>query len=740
MVPEWTRAVGGPAAVAAMNKAARAGRTSGGSGFADGGVFGAAGGGLNWDGMAQALRGEEWTQAMVDAQEQLAKIADYNSLEGQSARAFATEMAGIVGMLGGKSVQEITTTLVGAEKDIWDARQASADRMADVAEKEKALEEARKAAADAQSSADDMSEESKKKIADAEEALNKAREDGDAEKVAEAEKNLADVRKEVSEKSAEDVTKANEQVAKAEQELATARRKSAQALDIRIYDLAPQVNGMLEQAAAATVQVPAVSQALAGLAAAAGPAGITVGVALQYVKSAIQVVQKVGSAIDDFVGRIFDARAKVYANMVQALQIQHDWAKMVDEQAAKVAELRVAWVEAQVALRDATWKTRLAQADVVRAQLQGVKSVAEAEAKLEEERKRVARAALRNFDDLSLAYDRYRWAEYKGMTDRLALYAQVTPEILALESEVNAAKLNALAAQKEASLGALQASWEQQKAALNLMQTQQQLALQTQQLALMQQEFFGYGQAESLQAMNTMKLRQELSEVQSQQGKNFWRLSYWLTGAHRADNERERALREQIAEREGAGAGVNVGNAGGLMSFFGYGDSAMNAAKNAGYGQAERAMFEANERQQLLQIEQQKQQLEQQIEQSKLFEQYQKQIGALTAEIESLKTGASAAQYTADYFREEDPAVKAANLALARFEAGRSAQYAAVGRGEKQVVDITIPEQDVYTREQMDAVLSAVQEIPELEARIRRVETPAKPGANAAIGNLIGGY
>lgn len=757
MVPEWTRAVGGPAAVAAMNKAARAGRTSGGPGFADGGVFGAARGGfdaavaslqaaaneiqaafvgsdLGYDALAATLRNEQWAKAIVDGAAQLGKIADYNSLEGVAARSFASEMSGIAGMLGGKTVSTVTTSLLGAEKQIWDARAGSAERLAAVAEKKRAFEEARKAAADAASA--EMSEENKKRVADAKEALTKAREDGNADKVAEAEKKLADTRREVSEKSAEDVAKANEQVVKAEQELAAARKASAQALDMRIFDVAPQINGMLLQAAAVTAAVPQVSGALAGLAAVAGPAGITVGVALTAVKVGIDTIEKVGGAIGEFVARIFDARGKTYANMVTALNLQHEWAQMVDEQASKVAELRVAWVEAQVALRDATWKTRLAQADVVRAQLQGVKSVAEAEAKLEAERNRAAKAALRNFDDLSLAYDRYRWAEHQGMVDRLGVQAAVTPEILALESEVAAARLNAMAAQKEASLGALQASWEQQKAALALMQTQQNLALQTQQLAVMQREFFGMSQAESLQAMNTMKLRQELAEVQSQQGKNFWRLSYWLTGAHRADERRERALREQIAGREG---GVDSPRGAGAMAFFGYGDSALNAARNAGYGQAERAMFDAQEQQALLQLEQQKQQLQQQIEQQKLFEQYQQQVGALTAEIESLQAGASAAQYTADYYREENTAVKAANLALARFEADRSSQYAAVGRGEKQVVEITVPQQDVYTREQMDLVLRSVQEIPELEARIRRVEAPATPGANVAMRNLIGG-
>lgn len=723
MVPEWTRAVGGPAAVAAMNRAASGGRTGGSAGaFAGGGVFGAARGGFDaavaslqaaaneiqsafagndrgYAALAATLRNEQWAKAIVDGAAQLGKIADYTSLEGVAARSFASEMSDIAGMLGGKTISTVTSSLLDAEKQIWDAREGYASRTADVAEKEKAFESARKALADAEAASYD-----------------------DEQKRSEA------------------IKKATEDATKAESDLTEARRKSASALDMRIFDVAPQINGMLLQAAAATAAVPQVSGALAGLAAVAGPAGISVGVAVAGLSTAINLFKTIMTTIGDFVTSIFQAREKMFALTAQGLQQQHEWAKMVDDMRAKVIDLRVSWVEAQVALRDAAWKTRLAQADVVRAQLQGVKSVAEAEAKLEAERKRVARAALRNFDDLSLAYDRYRWMEYQGMVDRLGMQAAVTPEILALEAEVNAAKLTALANQRSASLAALQASWDQQKAALNLQQVQANLALQTQQLALMQSQFGGFGQAESLQAMNTAKLYEERSQIQGQIGKSFWRPSYWLTGAGSADKKRIAELDRLIAEREanGQGAGAPVKGTG-RMSFFGYGDSASNAVKNSGYGAAEEAMWKFQEAQQLQQIELQQQQLEQQIEQNTLFEQYQQQVGALTAEIEALQAGASSAQYLADSYREDSPAVKAALETLARFEAERSSQYAAVGRGEKQVVEITVPQQDVYTREQMDLVLRSVQEIPELDARIRRVEAPATPGANVAMRNLIGG-
>lgn len=787
MVPEWTRDVGGPAAVERMNRAARAGRSSTFSGgaraFADGGTFWAPIGErqLNafvdgveaLDKIQQTLDSNgEIDQAMLEQLEpmrrELAIIADPTTLEGIAARAFGSQVGEITGLLGMSTTSTVIKALIDAEQSLLESREAQTSRINDIAKREAELGELYNRLGELEGGVVGPSDKDLDKINDAQRAVDKAYEhvykshEEAAEKIGDAEEKLSRARRDLDEKLAQEeekrlaeIEKTHEQIAKSEADLVKARKESARNLDMLIYDVFPGLSGYLEdlsvgmqmtmpdlQAEYAAMGMESFAQTLPGLADAfgqlavlTGPAGISVGTAVQGLKTAITLVKTIGTAIGDFLERIYASRAQMYQSMVQALSIQHEWAKMVDDQASTVVSLRVAWVEAQVALRDATWKTSLAQADVVRAQLQGVKSIAEAEAKLEAERKRVAKAALLHFDDMSLEYDRYRWMEYQSMEDRLDLYAQVTPEILALEAEVNVAKLNALAAQKQASLDALSASYEQQKAAMALMQTQQNLALQTQQLALMQKEFFGMGQAESLKAMNTMKLRQELSEVQAQIGKNSWRISYAATGAKAVDKARAAELRRQIAEREGT-SNVNVPKTS-SMAFFGYTSSAQNAAKNAGYGRAEAAMFKAQEEQALLNIKQQEQALRQQIEQSQLFEQHQKQVAALTAEIESLKTGAASAQYTADYFREENPAVKAANLALARFEADRSRQYGQVARGQRTVVDITVPEQDVYTREQMNAVLSAVQEIPDLEARVRRMETPAKPGANAAMNSML---
>lgn len=767
MVPEWTRAVGGASAVAAMNAAASGGRTGGAPGaFAAGGV---------WSGASDDFV-KKFTDATKNLNEAASKLSDASSDEGIMARSGLTKLAEGFGLIGFNNSASVITSVLGAENQLMEAREGYSTRIAAIADAEKEHAEALKELDALRKSDSKMSVENQRKLSDAQKAVDKAKaaqaeassdkQASAAEKVADAEEKLKRVREDVAKDAdkdaqahADEMVKATERVTAAEEDLAKKRQESVAALDVKVFDAVPQIFGALTSAssqvagvagqlsamggvgAQAAGALSGVAGALSGAAAMAGPAGVSVGVAVQGVLTAVELVKSVGTAIGDFVSSIFAARTAMYSLTAQGLESIYSASKMLDDMRASVVNLRVSWVEAQVSLRDATWKTRLAQADVVRAQLEGVRSVADAEAALESERKRVARAAALDLDDLSLLYDRYRWLEYEGLKDRLDLSAVVTPEILALEAEVNAAKLTALANQRSASLSALQASFEQQKAALNLQQVQANLAMQTQQLALMQAEFGGFGQAESLQAMNTAKLYEERSQIQQQQGQNFWRLSYHLTGASSADKKRIKELDKLIAEREADGAGIgNVVKGTDWMSFFGYGESASNALKNSGYGQAETAMWKLQEKQQLQQIEIQQQQLEQQIEQNKLFEAYQDQIGELTAEIESLKAGASASQYEADSYREDNPAVKAALEALAKFEAERSAEYGAVASGRKQVVEITIPEQDTYTREQVNALLGAVKEIESIDTRVKMLETPAKPGANQVMQDITRRY
>ena len=78
--------------------------------------------------------------------------------------------------------------------------------------------------------------------------------------------------------------------------------------------------------------------------------------------------------------------------------------------------------------------------------------------------------------------------------------------------------------------------------------------------------------------------------------------------------------------------------------------------------------------------------------------------------------------------------------ALAEFEAGRASQYADVAAGRRQVVEINIPQQDTYTREQVESMLNALKKVESIDARVTVLETPAKPGANQVLADITRRY
>ncbi|CAB0593963.1 hypothetical protein CIP107578_00756 [Corynebacterium diphtheriae] len=504
-----------------------------------------------------------------------------------------------------------------------------------------------------------------------------------------------------------------------------------------------RASGDVEKIGAAEKDLAAARETVAEAAKSSGLAEI------RMVLAVISLIGQLFKSIWEAAYRAKTETAKAYA---QVLEQEYEWASMLAKQRQVVAALQAQQVEHQIKLGKATWDLRLAQADVVRTQLAGVKSVADAEAKLKAERERAARKAMYDYKDMSLEYDRYRWKERQGLTDRLSDYARVTPEILALEHEVNVAKLTALQNQRQASLAALQASWAQQEAALDLQKTNFTLMQQTKQLALMQAQYLGMDQAGALTGANTAKLYAEKAKAEGRANRGFFgwvgsfltspieTLKYVFGGGRAADNQYAQFLAGEILKREANGKGL----AGKMdpaieaqvkkLFAMGLNEQAENLIKSSALGDPDRAIAEAKENQQLLDIENAKKELELSIQRNKAFADYEKQMQAMRAEVEALKSAAASEQYKADSIREKNPAVKSALAALAEFETGRSREYRAVARGDKQTVEIKVPDQDLYTREQVDALLKQVQQIDSLDARVTVLESPAKPSALDVMG------
>lgn len=388
------------------------------------------GGDMGYAALAEVLRNEAWAKAIVNGAATLGQIADPTTLEGIAARAFASQSVDILSSLGASNTAAVAGSLMTAESGLLKAREEHLGRLDDIAAREDELAEKQRELAALQGEKVELSVKDQRKLADAEDALAKARAEsekattkgGDAaekskDKVTKAEEKLRRVQEDLGIKSIEDeekradaIEKAQAEIVKSEEELLKARKASAAALDVKVYDVFPQLHNGLSQAAGLAAQhFPQVAGALSGMAAMAGPAGASVGMALQAVKSVIDVVKTVWGVIEKITDWWNGIRTKTTAAVYELTGAWVTLTDQVEKYRQGIAELRMQWVTAALDLVQKTLDVRSAQADVVRAQLQGAKSVREAEKALQEERDKVTKSQAWNFRDLSLEYDRLRY-------------------------------------------------------------------------------------------------------------------------------------------------------------------------------------------------------------------------------------------------------------------------------------------------------------------------------------------
>lgn len=790
MVPEWTRSVGGPQAVAAMNKAARAGRTSGGQGFADGGVFAAAGGvgfgdavgslkaaadeiayafrgaDFGYGELAAVLRNEQWAKSIVDGAAMLGKIADATSLEGIAARSAANEVGGILGSIGLSQSANVITTLISAEQSLLDARQGHADRLADIAQREKDLEEMRKKLrvleegesaldvkdqrklADAEAAlakarkeagaAGESTTAQTRKITDAENALAKAREGGDADKIAAAEERLTRAREDADEKNvksaeasnekvqkaeenlrrvredlgikeekdaekrAEDIEKANADIVKAEQELLDARKASAKALDVRIFDVAPQINGMLVQAAAATTAVPAVSNALAGLAAAAGPAGVSVGVAVQALKSLIQVVQLAGEVFDHVAGSVMSARMSVIAAVGDVLGAAGELAEMGRRAREDVTSAVIAFNRAQLDLAAAQRNMRIVAMDGVTSQLKGVKSLREAQSALDNHMKKSASTWKGYYIDLTYgAADLGDQLEANAARAAEALQAW-DDEAMALLFDVKAQEMNLILLQQQAQLANLEAAFKYQQAVLDSNDAMSELLFAVARFDAAAKAAFGFDVSEATVGQRYAQLQSEKAQLQADQAsfKTWINPVNWFTSMPAAQR-RIRQIDDQLAEiaampefrgldAETMRQVESLGRKATVMGLFGAGDRVQGMVNNSALGDAQRALDEVKFQNSLIDIKKSNVDLQSSIDRAALELAYRRESEPLQTQIQATEMLKARDEAMAEYWRSDSRGVRDAIDALAQ-NYDRNARELNAIAGKQRDVTIQVP-------------------------------------------------
>lgn len=555
--------------------------------------------------LVPAIKGqtEVIAKAVDDAQAWLAKAGDYNSIEGINARQGVRRMLDLGLDLPGS---DVIKTVLDGEETLWDSRARAAKNLDTIVEKEKALEDARKAVADLSDMPEGVSEDDQKKIDEAQKALDdakaeKAKAESDderakaADKVTEAEKKLKDVREEVdknseenAKKHAEEVTKANEAVSKAGQELADARKKQAMDLDNVVLLSQGQIKGMIPQAKQLANQLigmgaPAqavnaglgqVTGQLMQLAGFAGPAGVTLGMAMDMLKVGIGIIKAIVGAIEDLIAKIRKARLDALKALADGWSVIADYAKLIVDLQGKVTTLQQALIRGANAQREAEYNLMLAQHDRYIAEAEGALKVAEARLALDAEIKRGATIAQLKMMGLHEDWDSYM--AYQALEAQGVLEEWSDSAISALFT-YEKARAEALKGEVSARLEQIKAEAALAEAQRENVRNQQDLLKAQERLIRMSAKVAGVDLVDATGTAQVAKLMAEMAEVKQAMDKNTlgrWGAKLGANGSHANEyrgqqaqyNSLQQALDAVLAE---TGVNIDRGNLDRVLKLMG---------------------------------------------------------------------------------------------------------------------------------------------------------------------------
>lgn len=542
-------------------------------------------------------------KAVDDTQAWLSKAGDYNSIEGINARQGVRRVLDLGIDIPGS---DVIKSVLDGEDTLWDSRARAAKNLDTIVEKEKALEEARKAVADLNDMPEGVSEDDQKKIDEAQKALDdakaekaKAESDDDrakaADKVTEAEKKLKDVREEVdknseenAKKHAEEVTKANEAVSKAEQELADARKKQAMDLDNVVLLSQGQIKGMIPQAKQLADQLigmgaPAqavnaglgqVTGQLLQLAGFAGPAGITLGMAMDMLKVGIGIIKAIVGAIEDLIAKIRKARLDALKALADGWSIIADYAKLIVDLQGKVTTLQQALIRGANAQREAEYNLLLAQHDRYIAEAEGALKVAEARLALDAEIKRGATIAQLKMMGLHEDWDSYM--AYQALEAQGVLEEWSDAAISALFT-YEKARAEALKGEVSARLDQIKAEAALAEAQRENVRNQQDLLKAQERLIRMSAKVAGVDLVDATGTAQVAKLMAEMAEVKQAMDKNTlgrWGAKLGARGSYANEyrgqqaqyNSLQQALDAVLAE---TGVNIDRGNLDRVLKLMG---------------------------------------------------------------------------------------------------------------------------------------------------------------------------
>lgn len=385
--------------------------------------------------------------------------------------------------LGGAILPEVFGGLRDAERGLNDTRQAAKDGVVEIAEREQELAEARAALAELDAKEGGYDKDTQRKIEDAEKAVARAREGGNANKIADAEEKLRRTREDATDKLSEqdkkhakDRDKAADTVLKAEKNLNTARTQTAQ--------LAAEIG--------------------------AGEITLAIEVAKAVYNLGKTVYETVKKVADWIIGKIVDVEAARVDTLTQSADMLVKLSRGMDEAREKLTQLRMSAVNALLAEQQAQWQLGQARTSFTQTQLRGIVDVANARAKVTGAELSSLRVIGTSVDDL--------WARtVAGLEAGKLTFGETVESVstavqnkLALEADAYKAQAEALKANADAALQLLDSSKAAAKAALQAKSATALLGAQAGRLKAMTQ--LGDGSVSTPQAMRMQRITQLLAE------------------------------------------------------------------------------------------------------------------------------------------------------------------------------------------------------------------------------------
>jgi len=500
-----------------------------------------------------------------------------------------------------------------------------------------------------------------------------------ADAVKQAEKNLAKARKEGS---PEDVQKAEEELTKARGAVQLAARATGQA----------QIAMMVELASLAINLIKGV---------------------FKFVEGKIQDVMQAHVSAFKAVGSAMESVGKLDAEVLKLRE--------------SVTGLFIDQAMAQIELAAAARNVRIAQMDGVTSQLQATKTLAEAQAAFDEQRQADMRLAAMGYDDLSLAYDRFRWGMLDANGDVMDQMAAWSDESHALYAELLAAQVNQQLVEKQAQQANLEAAYKHTLAVIELNDVTSSLEVAAKKLAVASSHAFGMDQVGATVGQRYAELMGEKASLQADQAslKTWLNPVNWFTTMP-ANQRRIKQIDQQLAQLKAMPEFKNVDQsalaemdkvikASGWMGFFGAGDKVDEMIKNSALGDASRALDQMEFENRLIDLKAEQDSLRRKVEKNLAEVEYRKQLDPLETLIAGLEQERDSNKTWAEYWRTDNENIRKTLADLAGHQADYAGELKRMAAEPNKVVQIS---GDTFSREQLEAAMA------ELGVRVERLERP----------------